>query len=250
MKNYAIIPAGGQGKRLLSSTKKQFLEIGGSPILLWTLVKFVNHPAIHKIVIVFPKEDFVYGRQLVENEYLSLDSTLSERFIFTTGGAKRQDSVFNGIKVCPPDTDYVLIHDAVRPFIEPDDINQLLQAAQKDGAAIPVSPVKNTIKQIRDGFVQKTIPRDSLVEVYTPQVFRYPLIREFHEKAQRENIYCTDDAGILEHFGQPVTIVLSSPRNIKITDRFDLYLARQILSYEGSKAHRTHSGDSLPENEQ
>ncbi len=224
MKIIAIITAGGSGKRLPGKVKKQFLLLDNLPLLYRSIIPFYEIDKIDKILISLPKEEF-------EAEKISIAKFFDKKdFKFVVGGKERQDSILNALEACDKDTDLVLIHDGVRPLIKKDTILNLIDLATKYHAAIPVSPVKNTIKMIADGFVEKTIPRNNLVNVFTPQVFNYQIIMSFYEKAKAENIYFTDDAGLCEYYGQKIKCYVDDAENIKITDKFDLKIAEQIFN--------------------
>ena len=223
MKNIAIITAGGSGTRIKSKTKKQFLEITGRPLLFWTIDKFVFHSEIDQIIITLPKNEIEDFRIKIEEEYNDIP------IFIAAGGNQRQDSVYNAIDACPIDTDLVLIHDGVRPFISQADISNLLKKAFLKKAVIPVSKVKNTIKKIDQDKISETIPRDDLVNSFTPQVFQYKLIKQCHEEAKKINLYCTDDAALLEHFGHTVYTLVCSSHNFKVTDQVDLQIAKLII---------------------
>ena len=219
----AIITAGGSGKRIKSKIKKQYIEINQRPILFWTLDKFVHHKEIDEIIISLPEEDIEVMKVQLEKEFPG------SALICVKGGTERQNSVFNALVSCPKDTEYVLIHDGVRPFISQNDISNLIKEAEQKRAVIPVSKVKNTIKEINEDKIIRTVSRTQLVSALTPQVFHYDLIFEYHEKAREENIQTTDDASILEHYGVEVFTLECSSKNIKITDQFDLEIAKFII---------------------
>jgi 2-C-methyl-D-erythritol 4-phosphate cytidylyltransferase len=145
------------------------------------------------------------------------------------GGEQRQDSVLCGLDACDPATDFVLVHDGVRPFVSEDEVTRLIDAAREAGAAIPVCPVKNTIKHLESGWVAETVPRKNLVEVYTPQVFSYELLYRLHKQARKYHRYFTDDAAILEYYKKPIKALETSDRNLKITRPFDLEIAAILL---------------------
>ena len=223
MKNIAIITAGGSGKRIKSKIKKQFIEIMGRPLLFWTIDKFVDHPDINQIIVTLPQDEIKIYKTLIEKEYRDFAISI------IAGGKQRQDSVYNALALCSENTNLVLIHDGVRPFISQDEISKLIKKAQHKEAVIPVSKVKNTIKKIKQDKVIKTIQREDLVNVFTPQIFQYKLIKQCHDKAKKIGIYCTDDAALLEHFGYIVSTLECSSHNFKITDQFDLEIAKFIL---------------------
>jgi len=225
MKNVVIITAGGSGKRMISEKKKQFIEIMDRPLLFWTIDKFANHPEIDQIIITLPQDEIEFYKTIIEEEYQ--DSSIS----IIIGGKQRQDSVFNALSVCPDGTDLVLIHDGVRPFISQDEISKLIKKALQKKVVIPVNKVKNTIKKIKQDKVVATVSRENLVNVFTPQVFQYKLIKQCHNDAKKIDLYCTDDAALLEHFGHSVYVLECSSHNIKITDQFDMKIAEIILKY-------------------
>jgi len=216
-----IITAGGSGKRFQSKTRKQFLEISGRPLLFWTIDKFYHHPEISSVLIALPEDEFERSKKQISKEFPEID--------FIVGGKERQDSVYNALLQCPVDTDYVLIHDGVRPFISEQEISQLIRKVQTQKAVAIVSRMKNTIKEIDKEKIIKTIPRENLVNALTPQVFDFQLIKKYHQQAKAENLYFTDDAAILEHFGEPVFYVEGSSKNFKITELIDYEIATIII---------------------
>jgi len=223
MKNIAIITAGGSGLRIKSNKKKQFIEIMDRPLLFWTIDKFAGHPDINQIIIILPQDEIENYKTIIEKEYKDFPISI------ITGGHQRQDSVYKALSNCPEDTDLVLIHDGVRPFISKGDISNLIKKAHQKKAVIPISKVKNTIKKIYQDEVLQTIHREDLVNALTPQVFQYKLIKLCHYEAKKVGLYCTDDAALIEHFGYPVHTLECSSHNFKVTDPFDLEIAEFIL---------------------
>ena len=223
MKNIAIINAGGSGKRIMGEKKKQFIKIMDRPLLFWTIDKFAGHPDINQIIITLPQDEIENYKIIIEKEYKDFPISIF------AGGYQRQDSVYNALVLCPEDTDIVLIHDGVRPFISQIDISDLIKKAQLEKAVIPVSKIKNTIKKIKQNKVVTTVPREDLVNALTPQVFQYKLIKQCHDEAKKIELYCTDDAALLEHFGHTVYTLECSSHNFKITDPFDLEIAEFII---------------------
>lgn len=219
----AIITAGGSGKRLKSIKKKQFMEIMNRPLLFWTIDPFYKHNAISEIIITLPTDELDRYNNQIHNEFPDKKITI------ICGGKERQESVLCALKQCGKSTDYVLIHDGVRPFINKEDLTILINKVKITKAVIPVTPVKNTIKKIEKDIIQKTICRKQLYNALTPQVFDYNLILKHHERALNEDYNFTDDASILEYFGQEVSIHETSSENFKITDPFDLILAEIII---------------------
>lgn len=218
-----IITAGGTGNRFKANTKKQFFNINGKSILEYTIDIFYNMDEINEIILTLPASDFEEMSAFYNNKYSNIKCVL--------GGLDRQESVFNALCNCNKNTDIVLIHDGVRPFVSKDTITKLIDNTLKFKAVIPASKVKNTIKEINDDKIIRTVERSNLVEVYTPQVFDYNLIFTFHNKAKNvKDINFTDDAGILEYFNIPVHWVECESNNIKITTLDDLDFAKYIIS--------------------
>lgn len=223
MKNVAIVTAGGVGLRFSGEVKKQFLEIKGKPLLVWTIEKFINHPDIDSIVVTAPEDSVNHTGALLKTHFPNTDMKV------IVGGVTRQDSVYNALASLDIETDIVLIHDGVRPLITSTEISLLIKMAEEYRAVIPAHKVKNTIKVVEDDKVVKTVDRDKLYEVYTPQVFAYPLILDCHKKAKEDSVIFTDDAAILEHYGHPVHIVETSPYNIKLTERVDFEVMELLI---------------------
>ncbi len=216
-----VITAGGSGKRFSNRKKKQYYKLNHKTILEWTILAFYNHKQINQIILTVPQEDM----DQLNNDLKGFNSKL----LITPGGESRQASVFNGLKSCPEETDIVLIHDAVRPFIYPVEISSLIEQASLKGAVIPVTKVKYTIKRYKDQQISKTINRDELLEVHTPQAFNYQMIMTLHENAVIQKLNLTDDAGLCESFSVPVYYEICSNYNIKITNPEDLLIAKAIL---------------------
>ena len=228
-----LITAGGRGKRMgKTSVPKQFLEIEGVPILLRTLKAFVDHPLIQKIVITIPTDHAA----LCAEHIVSACHTDKEIKV-VAGGDTRQQSVYNGL-VHLSDTDVVVIHDGVRPFVALETITRTIHTAHLSGAAIAAVPVRETVKR-KVGESLETVSRDELWFAHTPQSFQTNLILEAHEEALRIGFHSTDDASLVERLGRPVIIVEDSYENIKITTPVDLavasVLARRRLVTEESE---------------
>jgi 2-C-methyl-D-erythritol 4-phosphate cytidylyltransferase len=237
MKVIVIIPAAGLGTRMASSTAtaqgktpaKQFLTIAGAPILIHTLRKFVACPEVNDICIALrPQEAETFTADLAQ---YGLDP---KRFQVAEGGEHRQQSVSSALRaVIAGADDIVLVHDAVRPFVEQQTILDVIEGVKKHGAAIAAMPAVDTIKQVErtaDGaIIRATIPREVLVQAQTPQGFRYGLLKEAFDEAEMEGFLGTDEASLLERAGRDVYVVMGSPRNIKITTPSDLELAELYL---------------------
>lgn len=228
--NSVIIVAGGQGLRMGADIKKQYLCIGAVPVLTRTLMAFDSHADIDEIFLVIPQNDYDYCKSRIIAPY-----GFKKKIHIVAGGKQRQDSVLNGLeklkKGCMPDTDkIVLIHDGVRPFVGKDVIRDCILGAQKNGACVPGVKITDTVKQADEYFcVEKTIPRQQLYCVQTPQAFRLELILSAFEYAEKTSFTGTDDASIVEHAGQKVMISKGSKFNIKITTPEDLVIGESFV---------------------
>jgi 2-C-methyl-D-erythritol 4-phosphate cytidylyltransferase len=227
--NIAIIVAGGSGKRISGNVKKQFIILEDKPILKHTLDKFITHPYISEIILVLP-EDELNGR----NEWSD-----NEKIVIISGGAKRTDSVYNGLlkagelfehrNIAVKDQ-YVLIHDGVRPFISDELISSIIVETLNTGGAIPVLSIGETIVRIEDDNIILDYPnREDLYMVQTPQGFYFPDIMEAYKKAVNEGFKATDDSSIYHRAGYKYGVVNGERLNIKITVQRDIVLARAIL---------------------
>ncbi len=221
----AIIAAGGQGKRMNSSISKQFLTIKGHPILYYTLNKFEKMNIIKSIVLVTSTDDMDYTREKIIKQYRFKKIEMVE------GGKERQDSVYNGLRELSPQTDIVVIHDGVRPFVSTKLIENSIAAAAKFKAVGVAVPVKDTIKVVGDGnIVENTPNRNTLWAMQTPQSFNYDLIMKAYEKAMYEGFYGTDDTVLVERMGLPVKVIEGAYENIKITTPEDIIFAETFVA--------------------
>lgn len=229
MANIAIIPAAGTGSRMRAGVNKQYLLLDGRPILARTLALFESHPRIERICVVSPRDEIDYCRDEVIGRY-----GFAKVGEIIAGGPTRQDSVANGLNGCGVAADdLVVIHDGVRPFLTGEQLDRVLDAAERCGAAVLGVPVKETIKRVVDGIAVETPERCHLWQVQTPQVFRYGLIRTAHEQARADGFTGTDDAMLVERLDRPVAMVEGSYANIKITTPEDLLIARAFLAAQG-----------------
>jgi len=202
---------------------KQFQALRGQPILQYTLQRFQESGLIDSLILVVPEKELENTRA----EWLGKPPLVQQVVV---GGEKRQDSVFNGYQALAKDTDIVLVHDGVRPFLSQGMIQETIHCAEKFGAAITAIPVNDTLKQVdSSGLVQRTVDRDGLWRVQTPQAFRYDLLGEAFCKAQRESFYGTDEGALIEYLGQEVRVVDGSEWNLKITRPEDLVLGESIV---------------------
>jgi len=235
MKTLAVIPAGGQGKRMGRGAPKQFALLGGMPILMHTLRKFLESDAIDEIVLVVPAADVPYVRDLVR------ESRLPEKVsLILPGGRERQDSVRNGLRGLRADHDIVVIHDGVRPFVTDALIRTAVAEAGQEGAVSAGIPVKDTIKRVDgQGYVGETLIREGLWQIQTPQAFRRDLLADAYRKAYEDGFYGTDDTVLVERMGIRVKMIPGAATNIKITTPEDLALAEAILcGTAGCNGHR------------
>ncbi len=223
MFNTVVITAGGSGKRLPGTVKKQYRELIGKPVLFHTIDKFINHPLISHLVITLPSDDIDVMGDMIRERYNSTYITICE------GGVERQNSIYNALQSVPDSTDFVLIHDGVRPFVSKYLITSLINYAYANGAVIPATKAKYTMKEIRNNLVVKTIPRESLVEVHTPQIFPYKELIALYEKAIYSGVTFTDDASIYEYYNKTVNVMLTEEYNLKITNSLDLEVAELLV---------------------
>jgi len=240
MKVIVIIPAAGLGTRMsaisaVNKTKsKQFFELQGTPILFHTLRKFANNSCISEIVVALRKSETEGFLQQAGQE------GFQKLLHVVEGGEHRQNSVANALASldASPD-DIVLVHDAVRPFVDDETIDGVIKAVQKYGAAIAGIPAVDTVKQVdrtADGaVVLATVPRERMVLAQTPQGFRFGLLKKAFDEATADGFLGTDEASLIERSGGEVHVVMGSPRNLKITTPGDLELAEFYLSQENRR---------------
>jgi 2-C-methyl-D-erythritol 4-phosphate cytidylyltransferase len=214
----AVIVAAGEGKRFGSA--KQFASLRGKSVLDRTVETFQNHPEVDEIILVLPDE----------NEAAQYPRRYPKVAAVVRGGRRRQDSVRLGFeRVKPEDGAIVLVHDGVRPLVGPDVISRVIGETRKSGAAIPIVPVEDTIKEVKGGKVVRTVDRGKLCRVQTPQGFTYPVLEKIVRRAQAEGHEATDEAGLAEKMGIEVRAVQGDPRNIKLTTPADIKLAEAFL---------------------
>lgn len=226
-KCYAIIVAAGKGLRMGSHTRKQYLILKGKSVVMHTLDVFANSPLIDGIVLVIASADEEYVRESILKEY-----SAKKPFIIAIGGKERQQSVYNGLMALPDNVEFVMIHDAVRPFVTQDIIGRSLETAKIYGSSVVGMPVKDTIKRVDSlGFVTDTPERNSMWMVQTPQTFKYSVIVEAHQRAQKMRLIATDDAALVEKMGKPVKMVEGSYMNIKLTTPEDMAIAESYMAW-------------------
>ncbi|HVT91813.1 MAG TPA: 2-C-methyl-D-erythritol 4-phosphate cytidylyltransferase [Bryobacteraceae bacterium] len=229
-----ILPAAGLGTRMgrsnperTGTSRKQFMLLDGSPILVHTIRKFLAAPSVSEILIALRGEDMDWAKELIYKESPSKPVRVVE------GGESRQQSVENALAALDPSTEMVAVHDAVRPFIDIESIEKVIAAAAESGAAIVGIVPVDTVKQVHLNKIRATIPRERLVLAQTPQVFHYALLKEAFDKAREDNFTGTDESSLVERLEKvEVSVVGGSDRNIKITRHSDMDLARLFLAEE------------------
>ena len=205
---------------------KQFLALDGQPLVVHALRVLQASSAVHEIILAVPA---------AEREYCLTHIVVPHHFSKVTkvvaGGEHRQDSVRHALAEVDPETDLVLIHDAVRPFLTEQMVQQVLEQAAKCGAAIIALPLRDTVKQVgADRVIQRTVDRSPLWLAQTPQAFRRDWLDHAHQKAVREGVRATDDAHLVELLGRPVVVVEGNGENIKVTRPEDMVIGEAILA--------------------
>ena len=240
MKVAVILPAAGLGTRMgkgaaekAGTSRKQFMLLEGSPILMHTVRKFAASKRVTEIVVAVRAEDVEWVGAMLARGFPA------RRVRAVEGGNSRQQSVGNALNSLDADTDLVAVHDAVRPFIDPETIDKVLDEAIETGAAIVGMPASDTVKQVSRGTghvrIRATLPREKLVMAQTPQVFRYDLLRRAYEAARADGFQGTDEASLVERLDVEVSVVMGSDRNIKITKPGDMDLAHLFFREEITK---------------
>ena len=223
--NIAIIAAAGTGSRMASDLPKQFLQLAGTPIIFHTLKPFELCDSIQEVIVVLPPEaSAAFLAQAGRHGLRKLTRVLP-------GGATRADSVKRGLmSIRSATAEIVAVHDGVRPFVTVEEIEETVETARRDGAAILATPVTDTIKVVDGETVVETLARQHLRQALTPQCFRYDLLRQAYDTADVNDPSLTDESALVERLGHKVTIVEGSPRNIKITTPRDLLIAETFLN--------------------
>ncbi len=229
-KLYFLIVAAGNGLRMGLKQKKQYLQINNAPIISHTLSKFLQYEKSNEIILVIPENDIEYCKTNILRP-LKAD----KKVLLVPGGEERQGSVLNGINAIKTlsknyDQDIVLIHDGVRPFLNCDLINACINGAIKYGACVPALKATDTMKIVHNKIVSKTVDRDSIYQIQTPQAFLLKIIINAIEYARKKMFYGTDDASIVEFYGHKVVVTKGLKRNIKITTKEDLKFAKAYLT--------------------
>ena len=222
--NIAIIAAAGQGTRMGDRRAKQFLELAGTPIIIHTLKRFEECADIHETVVVLPASDVAGFPEFIKS------FGLRKPLRAVAGGMTRGESVWRGLQsLDSPGLEIIAVHDSVRPFVTSEEISRTIHAAEKSGAAVLAVPATDTIKEMHDGRVLRTLERKQLCHALTPQCFRYDLLRRAFENAPNQGRDATDCSSLVERLGEVVSIVEGDPRNIKITRPEDIAYGEILL---------------------
>ena len=230
MTDYIIIVAGGKGLRMGSDIPKQFLPVGGKPVLMRTLERFREYSPTLQIILVLPKAQQEYWRQLCQQYQFPLpveEGVRGGSYLLADGGETRFHSVQNGLALIPDDAEGVVgVHDGVRPFPSIEVIRNCYETAREKKAVIPVIPVVETVRQL-EGATSFTVPRDDYRLVQTPQCFDIQLLKAANRQPYNDGF--TDDASVVESYGHAITLVEGNRENIKITTPYDLKSAEVLI---------------------
>lgn len=243
MKVAVILPAAGMGTRMgrgsaekTGTSRKQFMLLEGSPILMHTVRKFAASDRVTEIVVAVRSDDLGWVGEMLAGEFSA------RRVRVVEGGNSRQQSVENGLRTLENEAELVAVHDAVRPFIDLETIHKAFDEAAETGAAIVGVPVVDTVKQVSRATgkvkIRATIPREKLVLAQTPQVFRRELLDRAFQLAREDGFIGTDEASMVERLDVEVSVVMGSDRNIKITKPGDMELAHLYFHEEEAKETR------------
>ncbi len=229
----AILPAAGLGPRMGAETPKQFLELDGVPLVIFTLRRVAACEAITDFLIATRAEEVEGLEARIRQERLGRPVRV------VRGGDSRQESVARALAHVPADTEIALVHDAVRPFVTREQVERLIAEARARGAAILGIPAIDTVKEVKRAslpedvaLVTATIPRERIVLAQTPQAFTWALLKEAFARATQDDVTASDEAALVERLGRNVYVVLGSERNLKITRPADMDLARFYLEQE------------------
>ena len=225
-----LLPSAGSGTRMGGQTKKQYLQLRGKEILRWTLEHFCQMPFWDELFVIVPPEDVKSVQEKVNDWF----SKPLRKIVVIPGGVTRQQSVFNGLNSASTNTDIVIVHDGVRPFLPIaktiEALDKLVKTSTLQGVIASVK-ITDTLKRVNTAnIIESTIDRDSVWAVQTPQIFKYASLLKAHRYAVEQNLSVTDDAALLEHVGHSVSIFESNRDNIKITEPYDLTLADIFLN--------------------
>jgi len=209
-----VLAAAGSGSRFGSDTPKQFIPFEGKPLYLHALERFSSFFEV--AVLVLPEG----WKERVENQVGSL--SYRDRLFLEIGGPRRQDSVYQGLNRLGEDIEMVLVHDAARPFTSSELIAAVIEQTRQHEACVPVVPVADTLKEVSDGRIVRTLDRKGLSLVQTPQGFEINLLKRAFQQAIQDGFYGTDEAALVERLGSPVHVVAGERSNLKVTCKGDL----------------------------
>jgi 2-C-methyl-D-erythritol 4-phosphate cytidylyltransferase len=224
LKTIALITAGGKGQRMQSSTAKQFLLLGGKPVLAQTIAVFEACLFVDEIFVIAPQDEMAKVQTDIVEKY-----QYKKVLKVVRGGRTRQQSVWNGLRAIKSDCAWVVIHDGVRPLIAPQLIEAGIMEARQTGAAIVAVPARDTVKRLGPGGKLQTLNREEIWLAQTPQIFEFSLLCQAHHKANQDKFTGTDDASLVERLGHPVSLIPGDYGNIKITTPEDLTIAEALI---------------------
>ena len=222
----AVIVAAGISKRMNNGVDKLAVQLSGKPLLAWTISRFESTEIIDEIIVVTREDEIGKVKEMTKLEGFRKVSSVVK------GGSYRQQSSHNGLKAISNDSKVVLIHDGARPLIRSSDIKRIAESAEENGAALLAVPSKDTVKEVHNGKVTQTLPRESVWLAQTPQGFRKELLQEAFSSAEKEGYIGTDEAALVERIGKDVTIVEGHNSNIKVTVASDIGLVQSLLKRE------------------
>jgi 2-C-methyl-D-erythritol 4-phosphate cytidylyltransferase len=232
----AILPAAGLGTRMGAETPKQFLELDGEPIFIHTLRRIASCPLVTDIIVATRSDVLATLEKRIRGE------KFAQSVRVVRGGDSRQESVAAALREVSDDTEMVVVHDAVRPFVTREQIERVIEEARRCQAAMLGIPAMDTVKEVKRASLPEdvaliigTIPRERVVLAQTPQAFSTKLLKEAFARAEADGVNASDEAGLVERIGHNVHVVLGSERNIKITRPADMELARFYLELERKK---------------
>lgn len=222
----AVIVAAGTSKRMNDGADKLYVHLSGRPLLAWTISRFESTEIIDEIIVVAREDEVAKVKEMTKSEGFAKVSSVVK------GGEYRQQSTRNGLNAISNDSKVVLIHDGARPLIRTSDIKRIVESAEEYGAALLAVPSKDTVKEVRNGMVTQTLPRETVWLAQTPQGFRKELLQEAFSSAEEEGYIGTDEASLVERIGKDVAIVEGHSSNIKVTVTSDIGVAQSLLEKE------------------
>ena len=222
----AVIVAAGTSKRMNDGVDKLAVQLSGKSLLAWTISRFESTEIIDEIIVVTREDEIGTVKEMIKSEGFRKVSSVVK------GGAYRQHSTQNGLNVVSDDSKVVLIHDGARPLIRTSDIKRIVESAEENGAALLAVPSKDSVKEVQNGIVTQTLPRESVWLAQTPQGFRKELLQEAFTSAEKEGYIGTDEASLVERIGKDVAVVEGHSSNIKVTVTSDIEVVHSLLKRE------------------